>query len=697
MSPFCTTTHPRLLACALVLAIANNAFAETKTLPEVTVLPGGNFEAAGSAEALDAISLQSAHVTTTTEALRKLPGLHVRDEEGFGIRPNIGVRGLNPTRSTKVLLLEDGAPASYAPYGDNASYYHAPIERYERIELLKGAEMLRFGPQSIGAVINYLTPDPATQPRAFAKIAGGTDNFVHGQTRFAGAGFLLDLNQKQGEGARDNTELKQQDVNLKWQSEITEHQGLSVKFSHLREDSLVSYTGITDAEFARFGARYNPFKNDAFDMKRSGAQLGHRLDFADSFRLETNVYGAYFDRNWWRQSSTTTDAQCGTSFRDARSAGNAVNPDQCSSVQGRLRRYQTRGVETKLYWDTELGQTEIGFRVHREAQTRLQVNGTTALARTGSIGENNLRFARAKSAYIAQRMNFGAFGVFPIVRLETADFKRINRLNTRQGSEEISEVLPGLGLNYRLGDHSEAFFSTHRGFAPPRVEDLIDGNGGTVDVNAEDSKQFELGYRATFTSGGQIAATAFRSDFDNQIAVGSIAGGGVPLAQGQSLYQGIELSGLKFFDLDHSRTFIEAALTVLPDAKQSSAFRAVANQSIIAGSAAGLRLPYAPKTLGNVRLGWQYAGWELAVEASHIGKQSADFANLALPTGNGQFGAIGGNTQFHANINWRTEGAPFEVFLAVKNLSNKLYIADRTRGLLFGQDRRVQLGISTSF
>ena len=294
-------------------------------------------------------------------------------------------------------------------------------------------------------------------------------------------------------------------------------------------------------------------------------------------------------------------------------------------------------------------------------------------------------------------MNFGAFGVFPIVRLETADFKRINRLNTRQGSEEISEVLPGLGLNYRLGDHSEAFFSTHRGFAPPRVEDLIDGNGGTVDVNAEDSKQFELGYRATFTSGGQIAATAFRSDFDNQIAVGSIAGGGVPLAQGQSLYQGIELSGLKFFDFDHSRTFIEAALTVLPDAKQSSAFRAVANQSIIAGSAAGLRLPYAPKTLGNVRLGWQYAGWELAVEASHIGKQSADFANLALPTGNGQFGAIGGNTQFHANINWRTEGAPFEVFLAVKNLSNKLYIADRTRGLLFGQDRRVQLGISTSF
>ena len=74
----------------------------------------------GSVDVLEAGTLERSHVFTTNEALRKIAGLHVRDEEGFGLRPNIGIRGLNPTRSSKVLLLEDGIPLTYAPYGDNA-------------------------------------------------------------------------------------------------------------------------------------------------------------------------------------------------------------------------------------------------------------------------------------------------------------------------------------------------------------------------------------------------------------------------------------------------------------------------------------------------------------------------------------------------------------------------------------------------
>ncbi len=74
--------------------------------------------------------------------------MFARDEEGFGLRPNIGIRGLNPTRSSKLLLLEDGIPLAYAPYGDNASYYHPPVNRFERIEVLKGSSQILFGPQT---------------------------------------------------------------------------------------------------------------------------------------------------------------------------------------------------------------------------------------------------------------------------------------------------------------------------------------------------------------------------------------------------------------------------------------------------------------------------------------------------------------------------------------------------------------------
>jgi Fe(3+) dicitrate transport protein len=84
----------------------------------------------GSVEVLDRRQLATSRVMSVNEALHKATGVNVRDEEGMALRPNIGIRGLNPTRSSKTLLLEDGLFVTYAPYGDNASYYH-PDRRFE--------------------------------------------------------------------------------------------------------------------------------------------------------------------------------------------------------------------------------------------------------------------------------------------------------------------------------------------------------------------------------------------------------------------------------------------------------------------------------------------------------------------------------------------------------------------------------------
>ena len=114
--------------------------ASSFTIPRVDVIGSQNnlLKIPSSAQLVNDEDLQSSHASTSNEALRKVPGIHVRDEEGLGTRLNIGIRGLNPTRSTKVLLLEDGIPVTFSPYGDNGSYYHPLIERYERIEVLKG-------------------------------------------------------------------------------------------------------------------------------------------------------------------------------------------------------------------------------------------------------------------------------------------------------------------------------------------------------------------------------------------------------------------------------------------------------------------------------------------------------------------------------------------------------------------------------
>ncbi len=187
-------------------------------MPRVEVI--GNAErlttVPGSAEVIDSRTLESSRVFTVNEALRKVPGINVRDEEGFGLRPNIGIRGLNPTRSTKVTLLEDGIPLAYAPYGDNASYYHPPIDRFERIEVLKGAGQILFGPQTIGGVINYITPTPPQEFGGFVSGTLGNRDFFNGKVRLGGRGMLLDFTRKQGDGARDNINSEINDINFKW-------------------------------------------------------------------------------------------------------------------------------------------------------------------------------------------------------------------------------------------------------------------------------------------------------------------------------------------------------------------------------------------------------------------------------------------------------------------------------------------------
>ena len=226
--------HPlrRTLLSLSIAAVCGPAFADDAAELDRVVVVGTKERAAaqpGSAQVLDQAELESARVLSVAEALRKVPGVVVRDEEGFGLRPNIGIRGLNPTRSTKVLLLEDGLPFAFAPYGDNASYFHPPIERYERIEVLKGTGMLRFGPQTIGGVINYITPEP---PQAFEgeiDAAVGNEGYRRLRVALGAGGHRFDAMAKEGDGARDNQSLRQGDFNYKFSTRLSETQSLTLR------------------------------------------------------------------------------------------------------------------------------------------------------------------------------------------------------------------------------------------------------------------------------------------------------------------------------------------------------------------------------------------------------------------------------------------------------------------------------------
>ena len=664
----------------------------------------------GSAQVIDSETLEKSHVYSTNEALRKVAGLNVRDEEGFGLRPNIGIRGLNPTRSTKILLLEDGIPLTFAPYGGNESYYHPPVERFDRIEVLKGAGQNIYGPQTVGGVINYITPAP---PRDFGgrlSLAGGNRGYLNGRVSVGGEGLLFDITGKESDGARDNIKSSIYDLNFKAVMDAGTDHAFAFRANAYEEDSQVTYSGLTDAEFAKLGPRYNPFKNDTFDAVRYGTSVTHAWTFSSDADLTTNLYYNQFNRDWWRQSSTTTDAQCNASvptFSNDRLAGAAVNVDACNSAQGRLRDYYTYGLEPRLTLAYEaLGldnELKTGVRYHAESQQRVQENGNTPTARSGAVSESNERLVDAYSAFVQNRFAGEKLAVTPGLRVENVRYERTNRLTNANGKEDLTQLIPSLGITYELSADNVVFAGAHRGFAPPRTEDIIDNSGVSVDVDAEKSWNYELGMRNRPIPGLAFELTLFRNDFSRQIAVGSIAGGSTPLAQGETLYEGIEVNGRldggRFIDSAHN-PFLELAYTHLPTAEQTTVLTQVVNGAPVAGSAAGNRVPYAPENTLTTTMGYSHSiGIEARMEAVYVGSQFSDFANTAIAAsnGNGQSGKIVSYTIWNTAVNYTIPQTSLTVFVTAKNLFDKVYITDRTRGIQVGSPRLLQSGVEYKF
>ena len=643
----------------------------------------------GAGQILGKKELEDAHVFTVNEALRKVPGVNARDEEGFGLRPNIAMRGLNPTRSTKITLLEDGLALAYAPYGDNASYYHPMVDRYERIEVLKGASSLMFGPQTIGGVINYITPAPRQAFGGYVQGVLGNRDFNNEKITLGGGGFNLDFGHKQGSGSRDNTSHKLDDLNIKYSTQISNQQIITVRGNLYTEYSQQTYSGLTQAEFDNFGSSYNPFKNDYFEAKRTGLSLSHDFFIDDHTNLITSVYYSKFERDWWRQASTTTDTQCG--FVTSRANGVAISPDTCNSIQGRLRNYETWGIEPRITVTHSLGEFQAGARIHFEEQNRKQINGTSPTARSGTLAENNLRNTSAYSGFIANRFEIEKFSITPIARYESIKAQRINELTGVSGETSVYAFTPGIGATWNPNKNMTIFTSLHKGFAPPRVEDLVGSTGTATDVEKENSKNFELGLRSQPMTGVSVQAAYFRNAYDNLIAVGSIAGGSIPLSQGKALFEGLELAA----NIDFANgIFSRLALTWLPTAEQTEAFSNVSTGAVVGSQ--GKRQAYSPENTLTAAVGYGFDAFKFEIEAQYIGSQFSDFANTVSPDTTGQLGEIAAYTVWNASINYRYDKA-LSGFITGKNLMDKTYIVDRTRGILVGMPLLIQVGMKYAF
>lgn len=680
----------------------------------------------GSATLVTQTELENARVFNVNEALRKVPGIVVRDEEGIGLRPNIGVRGLNPTRSTKILLLEDGVPLTYGPYGDNASYYHPPIDRFASIEVLKGSGQILYGPHTVGAVINYVTPDVPDILGGRLKAAIGNRGYYDLSGSIGGPvgqdlGVNLSLTRKESDGSRDNLHSALTDANFKLQGQLGEGHDITLRASLYDENSKQTYSGLTLAEF-NFDPRYNPFVNDRFNTRRYGLSATHGWEVADDVSLRTTAFYSYFDRNWWRQSSNSSqrpsdssDPACGAPIIQPNGVPSMPNLSTTCGTEGRLRTYNVYGFEPRLVWKPAWGQIDAGLRIQRETQNRRQFNADTPTGRTPGTGPNagirelSSRKITALSGYMQARFDLGAFSITPGARIENIRYNRLERTTGLGGKTSLTEIIPGMGVSWKVSDAGVLFGGVHRGFSPPAVADIITGAGGSVDLDAERSWNYEIGGRFRPVAGLMLEATGFRLDFANQVIPGSIAAGNPAGAvnAGKSVHQGTEflISGdsRELRMTDGWALQGRLAWTWLANAKfAADRCEALAGAPVVAPCDAGeinvrgRRLPYAPEHTLTAMLGVAAGPVRAEAEYVYVSSQFGDNLNTVALSANGQRGRIPAYGIWNVAVNFDLSER-FTLFATVKNVANKVYIVDLIRGILPGSPRLVQAGISAKF
>ncbi|MGH7462665.1 MAG: TonB-dependent receptor family protein, partial [Longimicrobiales bacterium] len=402
--------------------------------------------------------------------------------------------------------------------------------------------------------------------------------------------------------------------------------------------------------------------------------------------LVTNLYGSHFDRDWWRQSSNSN--QRPNDSADPACAGMANLNTACGN-EGRIRSYYVWGIEPHVRTSHRLfgvrSETDFGFRAHYEQQKRAQKNGPLPTSRDGVTVESNERRTDAYSFFVQNRFLLNKWSITPGVRVERIAYERTNRLANGglgvTGNDSLVQVVPGLGVSYSPREKLTFFAGIHRGFSPPRAEDVVSNTGGVVELDPELSWNVEAGARTEALRGLRLDATFFRMDYENQIVPASLAGGvGAVLTNGgQTLHEGFELFARADTGVLRSsphNVYFRVNYTYLPTAR----FDGVRFSSVSgfgATSVTGNRLPYAPESLLTAGVGYSHrSGWDALLESVYVGSQFTDDLNTIATTADGQRGRISSFNVWNATLNYQIEAHHATLFVTVKNLFDRVYVVD---------------------
>lgn len=699
-------------------------------MPEVIVIgkrDGMINKVPGSASILNNKEIKLFSPISLNEVLRKVTGVNVVDEEGAGLRVNIGIRGLDPDRSRNILMLEDGVPIALGPYGEPEMYFTPSIDKMAGIEVLKGSGQILFGPQTIGGIVNFFTADPPSRQTTHIKLMGAGNGYFSGFGTYGNTigktGFIISYLHKRAD-ALGTTYFNLNDLSAKVKISLDSRSSLGIKLGYYDEESNSTYLGLTQTMFDKGDqdfVRMSP--SDRLPIRRYSASATHQFQINPDISLKTTAFGYTTSRNWQRQDfsfNSSAANQTGLIWGNPDVSNGAVY--MLNSTGNRNRQFEVAGLEPRLSIKHRLfnfeNELETGVRYLYERANEQFIIGNDASSAKGTMRDKEVRTGKAFSAYVQNRFNItNKLSISGGLRMENFDYEReilrgrfrINNVNnvirdtSIIASDNTFALIPGTGITFAATDNVNLFAGVHKGFAPPRIKDAITANGVPYNLDAELSTNYELGTRMNFGNFVNAELTGFILDFQNQIIPVSNSSGNLNATGvvngGQTLHKGIEaafkidlgkISGSK-----HSFT-IESNATLQNSTYNNDRFIPVNGQAV---NVKNNQLPYSAKLMVWNAIGMDLQnGFGFRVSGNYIGAQFTDELNTELPSANGRTGKISSRFVIDGNAFFTIPNTKATFNVAVKNLTDQRYISTRRpEGIRVSLPRMLTAGFEVNF
>ncbi len=669
-----------LLSISSLIAQKNDSLTDAPlvVLNEVVlnakVIFGNKFEArnrTGSAYFISPEEIRKFNYTDINRTLRTVPGVNVYEEDGFGLRPNISLRGTSPERSAKISLMEDGVLIAPAPYSAPAAYYFPTIARMQSVEILKGSSQVQYGPFTTGGAINMLSTEVPEAFEAFLSTSYGSFSSGKLHTQLGDSrknfGYSLEYLNYNSNGFKEldnggDTGFDKNDlvakIRLNTGPEAATGQELELKFQYSDESSDETYLGLTQADFdsAPF-RRYSSSQVDQMNTEHVQFMATHTLNFSDYFRITTVGYRNDFSRNWYKLDNVTVNGQRQgiaailndpeglSSYYDLIS-GEVNSGEDALSVKANNRDYLSTGIQTKLDYHWTGAKTfhdlEIGLRYHFDEEDRFQWEDNYSITEnimqltSGGIpgtDANRVSDARAFATFALYKIKYGELTLTPGLRYENIVLSRqdygnadTGRIGTNLSDREnkVDVFIPGMGFNYNL-DNLSVFGGIHKGFSPP---------GNQSGQDSEESINYELGGRFFIGEDLNGELVGFYNDYSNLLGSDLAATGGTgsldQFNAGEVRITGIEAL-LNYNLLPGNKSYI-LPLTVSYTYTDTEFLNSFGSADDLWGEVnAGDELPYISKHLLNAGIGLEHRNFEINFNARFNGEFRTEAGTGTIP------------------------------------------------------------------